>query len=207
MPLHCRTATYVDTPRGIFTDAGSWFRTREAWVTNYAPGVIARRPLGHLLADAELWLRSPQTLALWLLLPSIHYLPTPLAVIGCVGIFAIWKVLGPALVSRSALPLLRTMDSVLVQSCAYILVLSIAAMQSHFVIVGVGLSAFVALRWGLPDLVLQPLLRPVLSRCYRLPVSDHVLRSLIIRSALHYGVTLEDFAAIERSIIRGLARR
>ncbi len=207
MPLRRRPATYVDTPRGIFTDAGNWFRTREAWVADYAQGVIERKSLGHLLADAEIWMRSPQTLALWALLPMVYFMPPVWALVSCISVFATWKLVGPAMVSRTAMPILRIMDSVLVQASAFVVALSVAAAQSRFAIVGTCLGAFIALRWGLPEIVLRPVLRPVLRRWYRLPASDHVLRAFIIRSALHYGVTLTDFAAIERNIVQGLEKK
>ena len=207
MPLNSRPTTYIDTPRGIFTDAGNWFRTREAWIADYAKGVIDRESLGMLLAAAEIWIRSPQTLALWLLLPFMFLMPPHWTVLCCIGVFVIWQIVSPALVSRTALPVLKVMDLVVVQGFAFILVLSVAAAQSQFYIVGISLAAFIILRWGLLELALRPILGPVLRRQYRLPVADHILRSLIIRSALHYGVTLEDFSEIERDIVRGLARK
>ena len=75
--LHSAETTFVDTPEGIFTASGVWFRTREASLHAYAGLVFDREPLTRLLTQAELWLRSPLTLTLWLL-PLLLFVITPL---------------------------------------------------------------------------------------------------------------------------------
>ena len=75
--LHSAETIFVDTPEGIFTASGVWFRTREASLYAYAGPVFDHEPLPRLLTQAEVWLRSPQTLALWLL-PLLLFTMSPL---------------------------------------------------------------------------------------------------------------------------------
>ncbi len=200
-------ATYVDTPRGIFTDSGVWFRTREEWVRDYAGRVVDHQPLGCLLADAEVWLRSSQTLALWLV-PALLFLVPPFqAFLAAVVVFVAWQCLGPALVSRTVLPLFRVLDAVLLQAAYYVWTMSTAAVQSKYVAVAVGLASFIVLRWELMRLVMQPLVRRIRGSLYRMPVPDHVLRSLIVRAALHHGIALKEFSDIEERIVHTLRRK
>ncbi len=43
--LHSAETTFVDTPEGIFTASGVWFRTREDSLYAYAGPVFDREPL------------------------------------------------------------------------------------------------------------------------------------------------------------------
>ena len=198
--LHTSTTEYLDTPRGLFTASGIWFRTREASLRAWAGAVFEREPLAKLLADAERWLRSPQTVALWLL-PVLLFVAGPLvAALATLAGYVGWRVVGPGLVSRAGLGLVRVLDLVLLQALFYVFALSMLAAQDRFVAVGVGLGGFVLLRWGVLRWATEPLVRPLWQAFYRLPVPDHVLRALILRAALARGVRLPEFAPIERQI-------
>ena len=105
LKLPARRLTYVDTPQGIYTDALIWFRTREAWLKEYAGAVLEHRPIDKLLYDAAVWLRSPQVLALWLL-PVLLIIVDPLrAGVATLVVYLAWQLLGPALVVRRLVPL------------------------------------------------------------------------------------------------------
>lgn len=201
------SAEYVDTPRGIFTAAGVWFHTREASLRRWAGDVLAREPLPALLAQAERWLRSPQTLALWVLPASLFVLmPLPAALAAFV-VYVGWAVLGPAFVSRALGGLLRVLDLVLVQALYYVFMLSVLAAQERFAALAVGLAGFVLLRWGAVAWATRPLTAPLQRTLYRLPVPDRVLRALIVRAALAHRVTLPEFERIEKEILDNLPGR
>ena len=201
------TATYVDTPQGIFTDALVWFRTREAWLRDYASPVLAHKSLSHLLAEAVVWLRSPQTLALWLLAVLLLVAGAIPAALITVAFFVAWTSFGPLLVARSAITLLRVLDVVLLQALAFVTVLSWLASQGDYAAVGIGMAGFIALRWDLLRMAFQPVFKRLWRAMYRMPVPDQVLRALIVRTALRYRVTLADFASIEEGIVQHFNNR
>ncbi len=174
---------------------------------DYAGAVVDRQSLGRLLADAEVWLRSPQTLALWLLPTLLFLIPSLKAFLAAVVVFVAWQCLGPALVSRLLVPLFRLLDSVMLQAAYYVWTMSIFAIRSEFVALAIGLVSFVLLRWDLLRLGVQPVVRPIRASLYSLPVPDYVLRALIVRAALHFGVTLQGFAEIEDRIAQTLKRK
>ena len=202
-----RRCTYVDTPQGIFTDALVWFRTREAWLDEYAGAVFERKPLHRCLADAMLWLRSAQTLALWLLPALLLTIGTWQAAVAVVVFFVAWQTLGPSLVNRTVIRMLRVLEQVILQALFYVGALSWLALSNHMVAVVTGLTGFVLLRWGVLRMVVRPLEKVLWGALYRLPVPDHVLRAVIVRAALHYRIMLADFAPIEESIVRNIRRR
>lgn len=201
------SATFVETPEGIFTEDGIWFRTRERWIKEYAGGVLEEGRVGELLKEAAVWLRTAQTLALWLLLATLA-VATPLqSAVATVAFFALWQAIGPAMVSRWAIPALRVFELVVLQALCFVGVLSWLGASGQVTAVVTGLAGFVMLRWGLLQRLLQPLTEKIWKRLYRMPVPDHVLRALIVRRALRHGITLADFAGIEARIQSHLKKR
>jgi len=205
--MHRVEAAFVDTPEGIFTASGVWFRTREAWLHDYADAVFDREPLARLVAQAEVWLRSPQTIALWLLPVMLWVGPAVYASLVVLVVYVGWESLGPSFVSRTLVQVLRVLDLVMVQAVYYVVLLSVLAAQQQMAALGVGLGGFILLRWGLVRMATRPVVRRIWRTLYRLPVADHVLRAFIVRAALAHGVSIPEFDRIEREILKHLKRK
>ncbi|MEX1055051.1 MAG: hypothetical protein WED81_03415, partial [Rhodothermales bacterium] len=140
---------YVDTPQGIFTAGGNWFRASKDALEAYAGPVLEHESLERLLVRTEVWLRSPETITLWTL-PLIMILIEPLpAVLAAVTIYIGWKGLGPSLVSLALGRILDILDMVWLQGAYYVGILSYLAAGKMYVALVVGLLGFVFLRWGL----------------------------------------------------------
>jgi hypothetical protein len=166
--------------------------------------VFEHEALPSLLTQAEVWLRSAQTLALWLL-PVFLFIVSPVqAALGALVIYVAWRSLGPAFVNRPMGSLLRVMDLVLVQALYYVFMLSLLAAQAHYVAVWTALGGFVLLRWGLVQWVTAPLIRPIWRSLYPLPVADQVLRALMVRAAMKHQVKLPELDRMERQILDNL---
>ena len=200
-PLWPKTSVkFHDTPHGILTESGVWYRTTVELLNEYAAELFEIEPLEKHLAYSDTWIRSPHTLSVWLLaLGVVMYNPwQSLAVVAF--IFLGWQIVAPALVSRSLSPLLRILDAVLLQAILYAALMSMLAMSGKFQSLAAGLLGFICLRWG----ILTYLMRPLVSRCWRkmfkLPIPDYILRAFIIRGALKKGVVLADFEGIEQRI-------
>jgi hypothetical protein len=191
---------YVASPAGIFLETGTWFGIREDVLKQYARGVIDRRSVGQLLADADIWIRSPQTLAL-VVLPMLLLLAPPwIAALVTLVVYGAWYVYGPALITLPGIAVLRILNSVIVQAMLYIIVLSVLATQGYLGAMWTGLGAFVLLRWGIVDRIASRVLRPVVRTVYSLPLPDQVLRGVVLRHAIRMKVTMPEFVDIERSI-------
>ena len=205
--LHSAETTFVDTPEGIYTASGVWFRTREESLYAYAGPVFDREPLARLFMQAEVWLRSPMTLALWLL-PLLLFMLSPLqAALAALVVYVGWESLGPSFVSRTVSGVFRVLDLVLLQALYFVLTLSILAAQEQLAALGVGLGGFILLRWSLVRMVTQPVVKRIWATLYKMPVPDQVLRSFIIRAALKYHVSLPELDRIEQEILENLKRK
>lgn len=191
---------YVGTRQGIFTETGTWFSVTEEAVEQYAAEVLRVRPLGRLLADADVWLRGPLIVALWSLIVFLLLLPPFVALAAAITMYAGWSVVGPSFVSRFASKILRVADAVFLQAIAYTAVLSALARTDALTAVWVGLGGFILFRWGLIQRLIDPLLRPIHRSLYDLPLPDQVLRAFIVRVALKHRIDIPHIQEIERGI-------
>ncbi|MEX0822322.1 MAG: hypothetical protein WD021_09275 [Rhodothermales bacterium] len=198
---YINSSTYVDTPKGIFTAAGVWFRTTESELEKYAGEVLEHESIERLIERSEVWLRSPQTFTVWLFpvfLAAIDPLPAALAAL---TVFVGWRSLGPSLVSRVLQRVLSVLDLVWLQGLYYVAVLSYMASAGRFVAVWAGLAGFILVRWGVVERVTELIVRLIWGTMYKMPVADHILRAFIIRAAMKYSVSLPQLDVLERRIV------
>lgn len=203
---HITGTSFVDTPRGIFTAAGVWFRTTQDELERYAGGVLEHESIEQLIERTEVWLRSAQTLTVWLF-PAFLLLIDPLpAALAALTIFIGWRSLGPSLVTRSLERVLRVLDFVWLQGAYYVGLLSYFAAVEHFAGVWAGLAGFILIRWGIVEKVTDLLVRLIWGTLYRMPIADQILRAFIIRAALKYHVSLPQLDQLERRIVERFSK-
>lgn len=203
---HIPTASYVDTPQGIFTAAGIWFRTTKEDLERYAGPVFEHESIERLIERSEVWLRSPQTIAVWglpLFLLAIEPLP---AVLAALTVYVGWKSLSPSLVNRPLERFLELLDPVWLQGAYYVGILSFFAAIQAFTAVWVGLAGFILLRWGIVERVTDIIVRLIWSTLYAMPVNDQILRGFIIRAAMKYRVSLPQLDVLERRVIEKFSK-
>lgn len=198
---------FVELPNGIFTADGVWFHTSESLLEEFAQEVLDRRPLRYLLADAITWLGLPLAATAWLL-PVYLMLVEPLYA-GLAGVLT-WlflSVLAPFVVFPSLVPAVRLISHPIGQGLYYVVVLSYFAAGDEFAAVSVGIIGFVLLRWRLVDRLLLPLVRLLPTPGPDLPRADQVLRNLIVRTALRFGIEMPEIGRMERRILEIWNRR
>lgn len=198
-----KAAYFADTPAGLFTAAGTWYRTREQDLVRFAAPALAEPDVTPLLKQADLLVGAPRTLVLWLVPVLLLVLPWMWAAVWAVALFALLALTLPALATPPLARLLRVLDPVVGQMLLYVFVLSLLAARGDFASLWTGLALFVALRWG----VLTFALRPVADRLYAPALADRVLRALIVRTALRRGVAMPEVAEMERSLLTTLNHR
>lgn len=202
-----RGTDFVELPNGIFTAEGVWFHTSESLLEEFAPGVLDRRPLRQLLADATTWLNVPVTATAWLL--PIYLLMTEPLVAGLAGLLT-WmfvSVLAPFVVFPSIIRPVRLLSHPIGQGLFYVATLSYFATAGDFAAAGVGIAGFILLRWGLMDRILMPVVRLLPTPGPQMPRSDQVLRNLVVRNAMRFGVPMPEIDRMERRILEIWNRR
>ena len=201
------TSQFVETPQGIFTPDGVWFATTREAVERYAGTVLEHESLEALIDRSHVWLRSPETLSLWLL-PLFMLLIDPLpAALAAATVYVAWKTLGPSAVSRWLARVLAVLDLVWLQGAYYVGILSYFAAAGEFAAVWTGLAGFIVIRWGLLGRLANPVVKPMQRSLYRLPIPDQVLRGFIIRTALAHRLSLPELDRMERQIADTLIKK
>ncbi len=190
---------YVDGPAGLVTEAGTRFRTTEALLRDFAGPVFEIEPLDRLVRRADVWLRAPATLALWVLPASLLVAAPWLAALVALGTYFLGAMLAPAAPGRPLAAALAVLEKPLVQAPAYLVVLTWLGWGGEVAAVVVGLAGFVGFRLGLVPALLRPLTEAIHDRLYPLPAPDQTLRAVIVRSALRHGVALPELQRLERS--------
>lgn len=207
MPRPGEGIDFVELPVGIFTADGVWFHTNEEMIEQFAGGVLERRPLRQLLADATVWLNLPVTATAWLL-PIYLFVGGPsVAALAALITWIFLALLAPFVVLPSLVRGVRLLSHPIGQGFFYVITLSYFAAGDEFGAVGVGIAGFILLRWGLIDRLLLPVVRMLPAPGPDLPRPDHVLRNLIVRNALRFGVELPELDRMERRILEIWNRR
>lgn len=191
--------SFVDSPTGVVTATGVRFRTTEKLLGEFAAPVFDREPLAGLIRQAEVWARSPQTIALWALPILLLLIPFWVAAVLGLVLLGIWKVVSPAAPVRAGIASLSILEKPVLQGLFYVVVLTALGWEGQTIAVLVGLAGFITLRFGLVDELLKPVLAPILDRMYPLPVPDQILRALIVRAALRHSIPLPDLSRLEES--------
>lgn len=200
-------ADYVAVPTGIFTASGVWYRTTPEELERFAGDVLEDVPLPQLLRLSDAWLQAAKTVVLWLL-PALLMLVPPLnAALVALVLYVGWQVLGPAWVSVPLARGLLLLQSVVLIGIYSAVVLSMLGMRGAEAAAVTGLVGFIALRWGVVDWLVRPVVDRARASLYRLPVPDQVLRAFLHRFALRLGVVVPEIERMERDLHDAVIRR
>jgi len=200
-------STYVDTPYGMVTASGEWYHIPEDAVRDYAGAVLDYVTLDQLLRWADAWKQSPRTLTLWVLPPLLWALPPGGAALAALGGFVGWALIGPALPSIVGARIASVLSNRWVQAAYYAAIMSLLATQGRYAAVGIGLTAFVLFRWGVVQWAARMPLQRAWRRLYPLPVTDQILRGLIVRVALKHRLALPQVDDITEDIMDNWGHR
>ena len=106
---------YVDTPAGLLAADGVHYRTTEPLLREFAAPVVDAVGVGPLLERAGVWLRSPLTLAVWVLLVLLAALPWWAAAGVTLVLYALWAAAAPGVVIPALIPTARALENPVVQ--------------------------------------------------------------------------------------------
>lgn len=201
MTAETATDTYVSTPHGLFTTNGHWYHIPESEARAYAGAVLDHVSLDTLVRWADAWVESPRTVALWALPVLLWILPLGWAVGATLGLYGAWALVSPSVPAVIAARGMVHLRRRTVQGLFYAVALSALAGTGHLPATFVGLAVFVLFRWGVLDWMAQAGLRPLQRTLYPLPVTDQVLRGLIVRAALKYRVSVPQVDALATDIL------
>lgn len=188
---------YVETPRGIFTANGQWFHITKEKIENYAPGLLEELPLEFLVRDAETWLKSVDFVGVILFMLLAYLSNTYIAAIVILIFVPFWFFNKSAFVSYSVTRLLRLIEYDAIAFLVSVAVLSSMGIYGHYAGLAIGFVFFFFLKFGWFRMILEYLDR----KRAKLPsLSDRLFKMIILKYAMHEGITLREIDKWESDI-------
>ena len=202
-----RSTTYIDTPNGIITEKGTWFRTTENSLREYAGALLNHEPIEKLISSADLWLSFPINLSLWLI-PLVLWQLNPLIAAGSILLlYMLLRISGPFYTSHSLSFIPSLLNRLELQAILYFFFLTIQLQSGLYSTAILGFTLFVLFRWGVIKKMLDPVLSRINGKIYKVPYEDKVLRSVIVKKSMKYHTTLKEVNDIESSVMRKIVGR
>ena len=202
-----RSTTYIDTPNGIITEKGTWFRTTEDSLKEFAGELLDHESVQQLLSSADLWISFPSNLSLWLI-PAVLWQLNPLiATCSIILLYMLLRISGPFYTSHNLSFISSLLNRLELQAILYFFFLTILLQAGQYSTAILGFILFVLFRWGVIKKMLDPVLNAINGKIYKVPYEDKVLRSVIVKKSMKYRTTLKEVNDIESSIMRKIVGR
>ena len=202
-----KSTTYIDTPNGIITENGTWFRTTEDSLREFAGELVDHEPVQRLLSSADLWLAFPANLSLWLIPIALWQLNPFIATGSILLLYILLKISGPFYTSHSLSFIPSLINRLELQAILYFFFLTILLQSGLYSTAIFGFILFVLFRWGVVKKILDPILKAINGKIYKVSYEDKVLRSVIVKKSMKYRTTLKEVTDIESSIVRKIVGR
>jgi len=202
-----RSTTYIDTPNGIITEKGTWFRTTEDSLKEFAGELLDHESVQKLLSSADLWLSFPSNLSLWLIPMALWQLNPLIATGSIILLYMLLRISGPFYTSHSLSFISSVLNRLELQAILYFFFLTILLQSGVYSTAILGFILFVLFRWGVIKKMLDPVLSAINGKIYRVSYEDKVLRSVIVKKSMKYRTTLKEVNDIESSVMRKIVGR
>lgn len=192
----------VDTPTGLFSAAGFWYRTSLAAIDDFAPGLRAKIDLHQTVRDTEVWIRSFESVGLWTLLICLPFLGAyPSALLATV-LSLIWYFWRSALIHPGATAFLKAVTHDGPVLIATLFVISYVGNTGRTLDAILGLAFFFVFRFGW--------LRMLLDRWHDasrpLSMNDRILRMMLLREAMRHEIPVESVDTMRNDLMKAVRK-
>ncbi len=192
----------VETPNGLFTASGFWFRTTFAGIDDFAPGLRSRIDIHNVVRDTETWIRSFESIGLWSFMISILFLSVyPSALIALILSLG-WYFLRSAAIHPSVTPFIKpfTMDASVF--LATVFVISYVGNSGRTLDAVIGLAFFLIFRFGW--------LRKILDKWHDsvrpISMNDRLLRMMLLRLAIRHDIPIASVQTMRNDLIEAFQK-
>lgn len=195
-------ASFVDTPKGIFTAQGHWFSVREVDLRSYCGELLGRVSLDELFEKVHLWIQLPSVGAILALCFGTYFVGALWGIVA--SLFTFWGLY--YLRSALVLPLLEPVISLFNRDMVLILiaVFSFSPLgrdEDYLALLSV-LMLFLVIKFGF--------LNKLANKLYELigyalvQRNNRTLFMLVLKLSMKYGVRNPDLEKFERQILDAL---
>ncbi len=192
----------VDTPTGLFSAAGFWYRTSFAAIDDLAPGLRAKIDLHQTVRDTELWIRSFESVGLWTLLISLPFLSAyPTALLATV-LSLIWYFWRSAFIHPAATLFIKALTHDAPVLIATLFVISYVGNTGRTLDAILGLAFFFVFRFGW----LRMLIDKWHDASRPLPMNDRILRMMLIRESMRHDIRVESVHSMQTELMMAVRK-
>lgn len=188
----------LETGTATVTSGGHWFHATRETVDKFIPGLLQRRPYEKLVQDAVVWIESADSLALLLFFLLVFGTGTAIAAAAAILFYLIWYFYKSAFVTIILTPVLRLLNSDVMQIGVAAVALSVLGMNGNYTGLAIGILYFFLFKVGLLRLFLGWALakRPAKG----LPLNDRVLKIILVRYAYKEDLKTPQLDQLEEQI-------
>jgi hypothetical protein len=193
---------YVETPSGLFTATGFWFRTSLSAIDAFAPGLREKEDLKRMILDAETWIKSFEAIGLWSFLISLVFLSVfPSALIAFLLSLG-WYFLRSAMLNPSLTPALKLITFDLPILLATLFVISYVGTIGRQADAIIGLALFFVFRFGW----LRMLLDKWHDATKPISMNDRILRMMLLRQAMRHDIPIQSVQTMEADLMDAFSK-
>lgn len=201
----------LELPDGITTTNGNWYHITREGIEEYVPGLLKKRPLEHIIKEADAWVKSSDGLALMLFFILAYMSVDPLiAALISVAFYFIWYFNSSVFVNVTATPIAKilNMDGVVYTVSGILLIgitvndlISGMGITVEFSALWYGIALFFLYKVGLLSLAIQYIRDKYFGKP-KVPKQDRILNMLLIRYGMKYGILTGKVEEMEKELIR-----
>ncbi len=188
---------YLETPAGIFTGGGFWFRITKKNFEKYTKGLLDIIPLKSLLMHAEQWIRSTDGFGIlfsMIFLLTLNWIPALFLALFTGILFHLYK---PLITGTGLQGLISVIDKDWFMILIALGPLSYFGMEGMFSHLGIGLALFMVFKFGwvrkVADFVYSKLFK-------KIPYNDRILFRLTTSHAIANEITLSNFEIMQKDL-------
>lgn len=192
----------VDTPTGLFSASGFWYRTSFASIDAFAPGLREKIDLHQTVKDTEVWIRSFESAGLWTFLVALFFIGAYPAALVAFLVSLLWYSARSAFIHPSATRFLKpfTVDGAVL--LATVFVISLVGNTGRTLDAILGLAFFFVFRFGW--------LRMLLDRWHDsarpIAMNDRILRMMLLRLAMRHDIRIDAVHTMQSDLIEAFKK-
>lgn len=191
---------YIDTPAGIFTTSGNWFHTSTKDLESYAPGLFAEQSVRSVIKDAEVWIRTTDSLTILFFFAIMLSVSVQAAAVFSLIFMPLWYINKSAFTYPGISKILKLLDYEFVVVLIAVASLSVFGINEQYYNLTLGFLFFFLFKFGW--------YRKLIDRLYhkrntgKLTLNDRLLRMMVVKYAQAAGENVGEVDKMEKDFLK-----
>jgi hypothetical protein len=196
--INTESTEFVETPLGVFTKNGHWYYITSDQVEQIAPGLQKKVSFEDIINDAEVWVKSSDTITLFFFVVLIQFIPSYIAAMLSMVFLYLWHQSKSAFVNDISTSIIKVLSFEGLILLVSVLSISYLGIQGQYTDVFYGLLFFIVFKFGW----MRKGFDSFFTRYHKgIGLNDRVVKMLIIRKALRNEIEIPQVRHMEQNIL------